>query len=61
MPAQYAAIEPAAEPRTLYQMSRARAARHRSHTMRKYVSKPIVWITPSSYSRRARASGGLSG
>ena len=48
MPLVYATIELAPEPRMFHQMSCSLAKRVRSDTMRKYVSKPILWMTSSS-------------
>ncbi len=48
IPKAKATSEPAADPRALYQMFFSRACRHKSHTIRKYSSKPMARITPSS-------------
>jgi len=47
-PSVYAARLPAPLPRTFHQISAARANSHRSHTIRKYVTKPISSMVPSS-------------
>ena len=55
----YATSDPAALPRPgPTGMPCSRACRMKSQTTRKYPSNPIVWMTPSSLSRRGQYAPG---